>query len=110
VAACAGMNALCQRTGCYSRCWDMYLELRHRPMGREHARPQRSGSAPGRQPPVWRREEGGLWRGRGGGSQTWRFLFDHLLIAAALGPELVPLICGLHVSIRWGDLPLKQRG
>jgi hypothetical protein len=31
----------------------------------------------------------------------WRLLFDHFFIVAALGPESVPLICGLHGSMRW---------
>lgn len=31
-------------------------------------------------------------------SQTCCFLLGHLLIVAALGPEPVPLICGLHSS------------
>jgi hypothetical protein len=36
----AGLKALCQRMRCYSACRGMYLELRRRPMSREHARPQ----------------------------------------------------------------------
>ena len=43
-------------------------------------------------------------------SQTWRFLFDHLLIVAALGPEPVPLICKSHCSITWDTVRFKQCG
>jgi hypothetical protein len=38
-----------------------------------------------------------------------RCFLDHFSIVAALGPKPVPLICGLHGSIRWDDLRLKQR-
>ena len=46
----AGLKTLCQRTGCYSPCRGMYLELRNGPMSREHARPQ---------PPAGSRRYGG---------------------------------------------------
>jgi hypothetical protein len=46
----AGLETLCQRMGCYSPCRGMYLELRPRPVSREHARPQ---------PPAGRRRYGG---------------------------------------------------
>jgi hypothetical protein len=36
----AGLKTLCQRMRCFSACRGMYLELRPRPMSREHARPQ----------------------------------------------------------------------
>jgi hypothetical protein len=36
----AGLKALCQRMGRNAPCRGMYLELRPRPMSREHARPQ----------------------------------------------------------------------
>ena len=38
-----------------------------------------------------------------------RCFLDHFSIVAALGPEPVPLICGLHGSMRWGAVRLKQR-
>ena len=38
-----------------------------------------------------------------------RCFLDHFSIEAALGPESVPLICGLHGSIRWVAVRLKQR-
>ena len=41
--------------------------------------------------------------------QSCRCFLDHFSIVAALGAKPVPLICGLHGSIRWDDLRLKQR-
>jgi hypothetical protein len=53
----AGLKALCQRMRCYSACRILHLELRPRPMGREHARPQPPAGSR-RQPPVRRRGRG----------------------------------------------------
>jgi hypothetical protein len=41
--------------------------------------------------------------------QSCRCFLDYFSIVAPLGPESAPLICGLHGSMRWGAVRLKQR-